>query len=229
MLKHEILTVLEEMGGEVVDPDGFAARKIYERCSHAQEGTYGYSMFSGLTAELEDEGKLYRDQPSLKRTTRIALVKPGVRPAYKDIRVVMEKASRGIAETVESTISTMLDAHVAAAVEEQRPAIRAEAEAEFKDLIDEKDREIARLQARLRDAIAEPATLREQVRVLKQQHEEKDEQLRISRHNEQEWRRRASRARTEAVKEVEHKVRDLLRPEQKRQLEGLMREVPGTR
>lgn len=218
-LKEEIILILEELGGEVVDRDGQAVRQIFKRV--ASTGTY--SSVSTAVGELEQAGLVVRDQPNLKRTTRVALNGPGVRPGRKSLEVVMEKVSRTLADAVRADLQLVIDAHVAAGMQEQGTDPAKLEETEHKLAMAQA--EVGDLRLKLRDAEAEPTRLRGQLDQVRQELEETREQLRIAQHNTEVWRRNAMGK--PKVREMLTTFRDHLDDDSRRELDRLMRELPG--
>lgn len=213
-VKDEILTVLRELGGEVVDPGGLATRRIAERLA----STASYTSVSTVLGQLERDGVVVRDQPNLKRTTRIALAGPGVRPGRKGATVLAERASRAMAAELERALGDVLDgleqAHQAALeAAEERARTHALASERARRERDQA-REEARVQRAAREAAeTEVAELRERAQ--------------IAEHNAEVWRRQAlERPR---VRELLATVSSQLPAETRRELEQLMRTLPGTR
>lgn len=222
-LREAILQALEDLGGEVTCSSGKAVRKIFNELPAQYQKDY--TKVSSEMARLEDDGLVYRDMPALKSTTRVALVKPGVRPGRKNIKVVMEKASRGMAQMLEHELQNAIDAHVAMA--------RAQFEAEQAPECDHEDElaqlrnQVKALKGQLRDAQNAPAALQAQLDQQRTENEELREQLRIANHNVDVWRRQALGKPN--VREMLTTVRDTLDPKQRQLLEGLMRELPSSR
>lgn len=213
-VKDEIVVVLRELGGEVVSPDGLATRRVAERVA----STGSFTAVSTALGQLERDGVVVRDQPNLKRTTRIALAGPGVRPGRKGAAVLAERASRVLARELEDALGSVLDgleqAHQAALeAAEERACTHALASERARRERDQA-REEARVQRAAREAAeTEVAELRERAQ--------------IAEHNAQVWRRQAlERPR---VRELLATVSSQLPAETRRELEQLMRTLPGTR
>ena len=213
-VKDEIVAVLRELGGEVVSPEGLATRQVAERVA----STGSFTAVSTALGQLERDGIVERDQPQLKRTTRIALAGPGVRPGRKGAAVLAERASRVLARELESELDGVLDgleqAHQAA-LEAAEERARAHALASERT---RRERDEAREEARVQHAAREAAET--EVAELR-------EELQIARHNAGVWQRQAlERPR---VRELLSTVSDQLTSESRRDLEQLMRSLPRER
>lgn len=208
----EILLVLEELGGEVTDKDGRATRLIFQRMST----TSSFTTVSTAIKRLEERGKIVRDQPTLKSTTRVALARPGVRPGRKSLPVAMEQLSRTMAENVEATVRDVIEA--------ERDAIRAEIEAEDREVIDlrveELRNEIAGFRSQLQDRDNEIVALRASLDQVRRERDDALEARRIAEHNAEVWKRKRT-----AVPELMEQIRDRLSAGERRDLENMMREM----
>lgn len=213
-VKDEILLVLRDLGGEVVSPEGLATRRIAERLA----STASYTSVSNAVGQLERAGLLVRDQPNLKRCTRIALAGPGVRPGRKSAQVLAEQASRALAAELEGALSGVLDGL------EQAHQVAVEAREErLRVLALERD------QARRErdEARSERDAALYAYRAVEEELAEAREQAQIAEHNAEVWRRQAlERPR---VRELLGAVRDQLEPTQRRELEQLMKTLPRER
>lgn len=213
-VKDEILTVLEELGGEVADPRGFATRQLAARIASASSA----AQVSTALGQLDREGLVERDQPNLKRCTRIALAGPGVRPGRKSAQVLAEQASRALARELEGalgqTIGALEQAHQAALE-------AAEERARTHALASERTRR-ERDQAREERDAALSA-----YRAVEEELAQAREELQITRHNAEVWQRQAlGRA---DVRRTLVALRDQLPGDQRQALERLMRELPEGR
>lgn len=213
-VKDEVLTVLRELGGEVVDPDGFATRQLAARVASAASST----QVSTELGKLDRDGLVERDQPNLKRCTRIALAGPGVRPGRKSAQVLAEQASRALARELEGALEGVLDG-----LEEAHQAAldAAEERARTHALASERTRR-ERDQAREERDAALSAH-----RAVEEELAEVREQAQIARHNAEVWQRQAlGRA---DVRRTLTALRDQLPAGQRQALERLMRELPEGR
>lgn len=201
----EVLIILEELGGEVVEPGGAATRLIFERVSC----TTNFATVSTAIGDLEKRGLLVRDQPSLKRTTRIALARDGVRPGRKALPVAMEHLSRSMSEAVEATVRDVIEA--------ERQAIHAEFEAQDRAA---ESNEIANLRSQLQDRTNEVTVLRASLDQVRKERDDALEAQRIAEHNADVWRSKRLRA-----PELMEQIRDRLSPEERRDLERMMKEM----
>lgn len=208
-VQDEILAILEELGGEVVDPKGRASRKIFDRVA----STGIYSTVGAALRQLEEQGLIVRDMPTLKSTTRIALNREGTRPGMQSMEVVLERFSRSMADQLSDTVHALIETHVAYSLE-QAGSTQAEVDL-LKEQLALKGVEIRDLKRQLREESATPARLRAQVDQLRSELEEECEARRIAEHNAQVWKNNALR-----------KPADHLDPEERRALDRLMRELP---
>lgn len=218
-LKEEILTVIEELGGEVIDTDGFAARRVFERV--ASTGTY--TAVSTALGELDKAGAIVRDMPNMKRTTRIALADRGFAPARKSLSVVSQELASSIAGEMETMVERVIEAEVQGRVAEYE-CERCEAA--------ERDAELARQEAKaLR---SENATLRAnnvntslkaQVDQLKAELADERERIRTLERSVESWKQNAMGR--PVVREMLAEVKDQLDPKTRAELEKLMRELPS--
>lgn len=218
-LKDEILTILNELGGEVLDDDGKAVRKIFERV--ASTGTY--SSVSTAIGELDKAGVVVRDMPNLKRTTRIAINGPGVRPGRKNLDVVMEQVSRLMADTLRVELQQVVDAHVAAGLDEQ--GVDPDQMADLREKLAMAEARIGDLKLALREAQQAPAQLRAQLDQARQELAEKTEKLTNTERSLESWKRNALGR--PVVREMLAEVKDRLDPKVRAELERLMRELPS--
>lgn len=219
-VQDEIILVLEELGGEVREGSGLAVRKIFERMAT----TKSYTEVSSLMSDLEAEGKIIRDMPSLKRTTRVALAGRGFAPPVKDIKVVLEQFSRTLAEDLEGTVNHLVDAHVAAKLEEQRSKMTAEANGELQAENDKLRKTVEKLRERVKENEAEPMRLRGELDQAEAEIESLRERLRVAEHNVEVWKQNAIGR--PAFREAMAAFKDKLRDDDRRALERMMRELP---
>lgn len=219
--KQEILTVLEEeLGGEVRDAGGLAVRRIFERIA----STESYTTVSSLMSDLEAEGKIIRDMPSLKRTTRVALAGRGFAPPVKDLKVVLEQFSRTMVDGLEGTVNRMIDAHVEIRLQQERAEIQAEADAELRAENERLQAEVERLKGAVQEARQEPMRLRSQLDQAEADRESLEDRLKVAEHNAEVWRQNAmGRPR---FREAMSALRDRLDDDERKQLDRLMRSLP---
>ena len=217
----EVLLVLEELGGEVRDSSGLAVRKIFERMAT----TSTYTDVSSIMKDLEEEGLIIRDQPSLKRTTRVALADRGFAPPVKDVKVVLEQFSRSLAEDLEGTVNRLVDAHVQTELAKREDEVSAQMNAELEKRNKQLQEQVGELREKVKRAQEKPASLQAKNDQLEQEVADLRERLRIAEHNAEVWKQNAMGK--PRFREAMAAFKDKLPPEQKRQLERMMREVPS--
>lgn len=220
-IKDEVLAVLEELGGEVTDPDGYAVRRVFERIA----STANFTAVSGAVGELDKAGLVVRDMPTLKTTTRIALNRPGVRPGRKALVVVMEQVSRLMAATLETELQTVIDAHVEAGMMEN--GVHPDDVADLRDRLAAAEQRVRAQSASIAELRAEPARLRERLAEVEAALAEEREARANAERALESWKRKAlGKA---AVRETLIEIRDLVDPAAVAEIDRIMRELPRGR
>lgn len=209
-IRDEVLLILEqEYGGEVRDPQGLAARKLFERCAT----TSSAGVVSTTLKQLDDEGVIVRDMPNMKRCTRIAMNDGRFEPGRKSLAVVSQYLAKTMADTFEQQVQHVVDAQSEARAQElaneQVEAIQQE--------LDLQKQEVKALRSKLASA---EAPLQAKIDQLEQELTEVREQLRIAEHNAEVWKRK-----TRQVNDRIDSIRDRLSPDERRAIDRMMRQT----
>lgn len=212
-LRDNVIRTLKDLGGEIIDTNGLATRRLHEMLG--ANAPSRQATLSSLLSELERDGEIVRDQPNLKRTTRIAINRPGIRPGRKSLEVIVEQAGRFMAAQIEHDVQATIDAHVIAAQDGVE---------QLEDEVRRLKRHATQLKRQRDEARRERDARRREVETLRDNEQLLRERLRIAEQNGETWRRNALGRRS--VRETLTTVREELDPGLRSQLDELMRELP---
>lgn len=212
-LRDDVIRTLKDLGGEILDTNGLATRRLHEMLGdHAPSRQ---ATLSSLLSELERNGEIVRDQPNLKRTTRIAVNRPGIRPGRKSLEVIVEQAGRYMAAQIEHDVQAAIDAHVSAAQDGVE---------QLEDEVRRLKRHSAQLRQQRDEARRQRDELRRRVETDADTMNLLRERLAVAERNIETWRRNAlGRPNVRAAITT---IREELDPGLRSQLDELMRELP---